>query len=63
MLNLIRVVVVILGVVALVIIVADACDFVNLKMNNTVKTLVYTIFVICSIFFSLDGFIIWYKSR
>lgn len=63
MLNIIRVVVVILGVVALVIIVADACDFVNLKMNNTVKTLVYTKFVICSIFFSLDGFIIWYKSR
>lgn len=63
MLNIVRAIVVILGVVTLIIIVADACNLVNFKMNNKVKILVYTTFIICSVFFSLDGFIIWYKSR
>lgn len=62
MLNIIRAVAIILGVVSLIIIAADAYDFVNFKMNNTVKTLVYTIFIICGIFFFLDDFIIWYKG-
>lgn len=63
MLNIVRAIAVILGVVTLIIIIVDANHYFDYKMNNTVKILVYLIFIACSIFFSIDGFLVWYKSR
>lgn len=63
MLNVFRAIVVILGAISLIIIAVDTYNFVNLKINNTLKMILYIIFIVCSIFFSVDGFLIWYKSR
>ncbi len=63
MLNVIRAIVVIVGAILLIFINMDMCNFANFKMNDTLKTILYIIFMVCSIFFSIDGFLIWYNGR
>lgn len=64
MLNVLRVIVVILGGISLIFIAMDAYNFAGFKINNnTVKIIVYLIFIVCSLFFTIDGFLIWFKSR
>lgn len=64
MLNVLRVIVVILGGISLIFVAMDACNFAGFKLNNnTVRIMVYLIFIICSFFFSIDGLLIWFKSR
>jgi len=62
-LNMLRAIVVILAAISLIIITMDRYNFAKLKINHTLKIIIYLIFIVCSLFFSVDGFLIWYQSR
>lgn len=64
MLNVLRAIVVLLGGISLLFILMDAYHILGFKMNNnTVKIIVFLTFIVCDIFFSIDGFLIWFNGR
>jgi len=64
MLNVLRVIVVVIGGISLIITAMDNYSFFGFKIENeTIKTVVYLVFGICALFFSIDDFLIWLKSR
>ena len=64
MLNVIRIIVVILGGISLILVAMDSYNFRGFKINSTtIQIIVYLTFILCAIFFSIDGFLIWWRSR
>lgn len=64
MLNTIRVIVVVLGGISLLLIAMDAYSFAGFQLkHNKLKLVIYMSFIACSIFFAIDGFLIWFYSR
>ncbi len=62
MINIIRIIVIVLGAVSFTVIAMDAYNLANFKLNNITKCIIYIIFIICILFFNVDGFLIWYNG-
>lgn len=58
----VRITVIFLEVILFVIIAIDLYNLLNLKLNNILKFIVYILFIVCTLFLEIDGFLIWYKG-
>ena len=58
----VRITVIVLEVILFVIIAIDLYNLLNLKLNNILKFIVYILFIVCTLFLEIDGFLIWYKG-
>lgn len=63
MLNVIRVMDVVVGGISLLLFLMDMYHFCGFKMNETLRGIISIIFIICVIYFEIDGFIIWFRSK
>ena len=62
MLNTIRIIVIIAGGLSLLAGLMDMYHIANIKLNNKLKAAVYLTYAVCAVFFSIDGFISWYRG-
>ena len=63
MLDTIRLIVAIMFGLSLIIVLMDMYHVANVKLNDKLKAVVYLIYAVCSVFLSVDSFVIWYKGR